>query len=77
MRGRQLKCAHLVSSDLLARLILSGVQDGFDPESTFRRGSANQVDHSLKTEQRSSPPVHADERKQAMLDLIPLAATRW
>src|SRR5712692_5665550 len=34
--------------------------------------AADQVDDGLITHQRLSPPVHADERKQTVLDLVPL-----
>ena len=36
----------------------------------------NQVDHDLMAYERLTAPIHAVEREQTMLDLIPLAGSR-
>jgi hypothetical protein len=40
-------------------------------------GPANQIDDDLVADQWTTAPVHADEREQSMLDLVPLAGARW
>ena len=44
---------------------------------TGARGSAsNKVDYHFMTDQGTPSPVHADEGKQPVLNLVPLARTR-
>ncbi len=52
------------------------VQFGSNFEAGIRRRRGDQLDDSAIAAQRLATPVHGDERKQAMLDLVPFAGGR-
>jgi len=54
-------------------LIGSIVNRGTDTESLLGSGCSDQIDDDLMAYQWATPPVHADERKQAVFDFVPLA----
>jgi 3-mercaptopyruvate sulfurtransferase SseA len=53
-----------------------GVDLGAHLQSAARLGVGNQLDDHLVTDQRTTAPVHRDEREQTVLDLVPLAGAR-
>jgi len=57
--------------------VLAGIEFGADSQPGFGGGRRNEVDDHLVTDQRFAAPVLADEGKQPMLDLVPLAGSRW
>src|SRR5262249_36762346 len=57
------------------RRIMSPCKSRLDLKSGFGFRVRNQINDSLIADQRSSPPVLGDERKHAMLDLVPFAGT--
>src|SRR5216683_647360 len=63
----------LFGRDLPADWVVSTIEGGSDNESHSRRGVPDEVDHRLVATQRPAAPVHGDEGKEAMLDLVPLA----
>jgi hypothetical protein len=50
------------------------IQFGMHFEAGFGRRRGDQLDDRAETSQRLAPPVDGDERKQAVLDLVPLCA---
>jgi hypothetical protein len=40
-------------------------------------GMRDQLNHRFQRDERSGPPVNGNERKEAMLDLVPCAGGRW
>ena len=73
LMGRQPKPPHLIVRNLLARLIVAGVEKCLHTQTTLGSRAPDQIDDRLITEERLAAPVHADERKQAVFDLVPLA----
>src|SRR5213594_672649 len=69
-------CGELVLRYLHTGLIVIGVQHGFDAETAASSRVPNQINNSLKVDQWPTPPVEADEGKQPVLDLVPLAGSR-
>ena len=55
------------------RRIVALVELRLDAQSLGGRGVADQVDHDLAADQRSTTPVLGDVAKHPMLDLVPLA----
>ena len=53
--------------------VLSLVQARLHLQAALRFGGGDEIDDDLMTSERLSAPVHGDVRKQAMLDLVPLA----
>src|SRR3990172_11389850 len=53
--------------------VVACVEQYFDLEATARARTTNQVHHCLIADQGLPAPIHADEREQAMLDLVPFA----
>src|SRR5712691_1119213 len=68
---------HFCVGYLNTGLIESRVQLGLDPKAGRGARGTNQVDHSLIAHQRFALPVQTDEGEHAVLDLVPLAGTRW
>ena len=60
-------------SDLNSRVIFGFVESGSNEEPLFGRGVADQLYDRLKTDERTSTPVLRNERKHAVLDLVPFA----
>ena len=54
-----------------------GVEFAADRQAGVGRGGADQIDDDAIADQRLGTPVHADEREQAMLDLVPFAGAGW
>src|SRR2546429_2486270 len=67
----------LLVADLHSSLIAALVQYGLDAQPLFCFRGADHVYHGLEADQGLSFPVHADEGKHPMLDLVPLAGSRW
>ena len=67
---------HLLISDSLAGLIFSWLEFGFYPETGPRARPPDEVDDGFVTHQGLPPPVHTDERKHSVLDLVPFAGSR-
>ena len=65
--------SHLFFGDLDTFFVFFGVESGFYAKSARGPSSTNEVHHGLVDHQWLASPVHADERKHPMLDLIPLA----
>src|SRR5216683_2861117 len=57
--------------------ILVGVQFAFDFEPRGGGRGSDQVHHHFVADQGLATPVLRDGRKQTVLDLVPLAGTRW
>jgi len=53
-----------------------GVEFAAHRQTGIGLGCADQIDHDTIADQRLGSPVHADEREQTMLDLVPLAGAR-
>src|SRR5437773_6783751 len=75
--GLEAQGPHVRIGNLLPRLVARGIQERLDFESAPGGGAANEVHHRFETDQRPRLPVQADEREEAMLDLVPLARARW
>ena len=67
----------LYISDLDALLVFSRIDFSTDFESFAGCGCSDQVDDDLVAHQGLTTPIQADERKQAMLNLIPLGSAWW
>jgi Endosomal/lysosomal potassium channel TMEM175 len=67
---------HLLIGNLDPCRIGIGIELAFHGETGLRRGGSDQINDDLVTDQRRAPPVLADEREQAVFDLIPLAGAR-
>src|SRR3954454_18374817 len=53
------------------------VQSGSNVEPCFGSRAADQIDHDLATDQRTSAPVVGDVAEHSMFDLVPLAGSGW
>ncbi len=67
---------HLVVREDDAFLVGVGIEFAFHGEAGLGGGGANQIDDDLIADQRLGAPVHADEREQPVLDLVPFAGAR-
>src|SRR5512144_3171251 len=56
--------------------ITTAIELSLDDEPTAIRRVADEVHDHLVRAQRTTAPVHRDERKHAVLDLVPLARSR-
>jgi hypothetical protein len=70
------ECFHLGLCHLDARFVLIGVENCLHPESTLRFRGPDQIHDRLIVEQRLPFPGQADEGKQPVLDLVPVARSR-
>ena len=68
---------HLIVSNFSTVLIGRFIQPAMDFQSLDRSCRANQVDDHLMALQRYATPVPRDVAEQSMLDLVPLARSRW
>ena len=73
----ELYLAHGVILDLDALGVGLGVEDGFDVQAGAGLGGPYQVDDGFVVHQRLATPVDADEREEAVLDLVPLTRPGW
>jgi len=64
---------HLLIGDFLSFKISSGIEFASYPESRFCLGSGNETHDHGQARQRTTSPILADEGKQPVLDLVPLA----
>src|SRR5271156_1195014 len=69
--------AHFHAGDDMTCRIAALVQLRLHPQASRRTRVTDQVDHGLKRAEGTAAPVLRDVTKQAMLDLVPLAGTRW
>ncbi len=67
---------HLLVGNLDARWVRVGIQLAFHRQTRLRSSASDQIDYDLVADQRFAPPILADEGKQAVLDLVPLARPR-
>lgn len=67
----------LLVRDTAALGIDTLIDSALDQETGFGSRGADQVHDDLMGEKRLAAPVERDEREQSMLDLVPLAGTRW
>ena len=56
--------------------VLASVKTRLQPQAGARLCGRDQLYNDFVTDQRSTPPVHADMREEPMLDLVPLAGSR-
>src|SRR6266540_871867 len=68
--------AQHVVLDLDALVVGPRVEYGFDTQAGARPGGTYQIDDGFVVHEGSATPVDADEREEAMLDLVPLARSR-
>src|SRR5450631_3255439 len=68
---------HLLIRDDDALGIEIGVEFATHRQAGISRGRADQIDNDTIADQGLGSPIHADEREQTMLDLVPLAGARW
>src|SRR5262249_39962551 len=73
--GLEIQFFHFRVLHFNPRRIMSPCKSRLDLKSGFGFRVRNQINDSLIADQRSSPPVLGDERKHAMLDLVPFAGT--
>src|SRR6266849_4621469 len=64
---------HGLIRDLDFEWILPFVQLGLNLQPGFGHGRSDQFDNDFMADQRAPSPIHADVRKQSMLDLVPFA----
>ena len=57
--------------------VSSFVHPSFDSQPCFCLRRCDEIYDDLVRQQRLATPIHADKREQAMLDLVPLAGSRW
>ena len=62
--------------DLPAGRIFAAIYARLNDQSALRRRVSNEVHDSLERAQWPTAPVHRDERKQSVLNLVPLAGAR-
>ena len=67
---------HLVIRDFLAGIVLLFVPFRFHSKTLFRAGRSNPVDDCFLAHQGFPFPIQTEERKESMLDLLPLAGSR-
>src|SRR5271165_5343511 len=72
----KLKFGHLLVGNSEALLIDISVDLAFYGQAGRRCGCGDEVNDDLVADQRLAAPVLADEREQAMLDLVPFTGTR-
>ena len=65
--------SHLLVGDSDALGVGVGVEFAVHGKARISGGGADQINDDTLADQRLGPPVHADEREQAVLDLVPLA----
>src|SRR5260221_2800573 len=63
--------------NFLFGLIVPGIELGAYAESCARCRVGDKVDDDLMTHKRSSTPVLRNVRKEPVLNLVPLARSRW
>ena len=73
----QFDLLHLLIGNLQGNGIFPFVQFGFDLQAGLSRGTANQIHDHFMADPRAPSPVHADMRKEPMLNLIPFAGSGW
>src|SRR3990172_7267233 len=73
---RYVEGRHLRVGYLLLRRVLARIQDAADFEAGRGRRTGDEVDDRRMGEQGLSSPVLADEGKQPVFDLVPLARSR-
>ena len=64
---------HLGVGDFDARRIAVGIDLALHLQAGLGRGGGNQLDDGLVADEGPTAPVLGDERKEAMLDLVPFA----
>src|SRR5712692_6206468 len=64
--------SHLVVRDFSASGILASIQSTADRQAFGRRRLGDQLDDGFVIPQGFATPVRGDERKEAVLDLVPL-----
>src|SRR5205809_6386523 len=67
---------HLLIGNLHSGLIDAWIQYRLDVQPLFGLGSADHVDDCLEADEWFPSPVHADEGKHPVLDLVPFARPR-
>jgi hypothetical protein len=72
----EIQFLHLCIADLQSGFIVALVQNSLDAQSFARFLGADHVHDGLEAHEWLSSPVHADEGKHPVLDLIPLARAR-
>ena len=75
--GRQAKLFQLLVAHFDFGVVPVGVQGGLDGQTRLCGGAGNQVDNRLMADQGGSAPVLSNETEEPVLDLVPLARTRW
>ena len=68
---------HLLVSPFDASRVGLGVEDTLHRQACGRGGCRDQAENHGLAHQGLATPVLANEREQAMLDLVPLARARW
>ena len=68
----EMKFAHLPGTDLLPGLVVARVEERLDL-SPLRVRCRRSSSPRSRSSPAACPPVHADEREQPVLDLVPLA----
>ena len=66
----------LMVRDLSAQRVLGCIQFRMNPQAGAGFGFSDEVNDHLVAHKRLAAPVLGDERKQPMLDLVPLAGSR-
>ena len=74
--ARHVDGCHFVICNGDALRVIVGVEFAVYGQAGVGGGSADQVHNDAVANQRLGPPVHADEREQPVLDLVPLAGAR-
>ena len=69
----ELEFSHLLVGNLEAGWIGIGVEFALHRQARRRCGGSNEVDDDFMTDQRLASPILADEGKQSVFDLVPLA----
>ena len=68
----ELDLLHLLPGDLPSRRILAAIQPASHRQSLGRRRASDQIHDGLVISQRLAAPIRRDERKEPVLDLVPL-----
>lgn len=76
LMGLEIECLQFLLGHLDPALVCSPIQTGFDDQPGLGRRSRDEIHDGTVVGQGPASPVRGDERKEAMLNLVPLAGAR-
>src|SRR6266568_2091042 len=77
LMGLDVETRHLLLGDLDALLVVSEVKIGVDAQTVRGCCVRYEINNDIQVREWSAPPVSRDVAEQAVLNLVPLAGSRW